>query len=94
VPSAFSHAVAAAAIGACFYRPGVPRRVWVLGAVCATVPDLDVVGFRFGIAYGDMLGHRGLSHSLPFAAMLATLIVGFGFREGALGITRPLGWLH
>ncbi len=40
---------------------------------CALLPavaDADVVGFRFGIAYGDMLGHRGLSHSLLFAALL------------------------
>jgi len=41
--------------------------------ICAMAPDVDVVGFLFGIQYGDMLGHRGLSHSLLFAAALATL---------------------
>ena len=34
-----------------------------------------MVGFRFGIRYGDMLGHRGLSHSLLFAAALAALFL-------------------
>ena len=29
--SAFSHAIAALSIGACFYRPGVPKRFWVAG---------------------------------------------------------------
>lgn len=53
------------------FRNHLPRRFAVLGAVVATVPDLDVVGFRLGVDYGDVLGHRGLSHSLAFAAMVA-----------------------
>ena len=34
------------------------------------IPDADVVGFPLGIAYSELLGHRGLSHSLVFAAVL------------------------
>ena len=34
------------------------------------LPDIDVVGFAFGIRYSDMLGHRGLTHSLPFAFLV------------------------
>ena len=94
MPSVFSHAVAAAGIGACFYRPGISPRILALGAVCATLPDLDVIGFRFGIGYGDMLGHRGLSHSLPFAAALATMVVGLGFRHGAPGISVRALWTY
>lgn len=94
MPSAFSHAVAALGIGACFYRPDIPRRVWVLGALCAAAPDLDVVGFRFGIAYGDLLGHRGLTHSLPFAAALAGAIVGIGFRRGVPGLGAAGLWTY
>ena len=37
------------------------------------LPDADVIGFSFAVRYGDMLGHRGLSHSLFAAA-----IVGLG----------------
>jgi inner membrane protein len=70
--SVFSHAVAALSIGACFYRPGIPKRLWVVGAVCSAIPDLDVIGFDFGIRYGDFWGHRGFTHSLLFAALLAT----------------------
>lgn len=58
--SAFSHAVAALSIGSCFYRPGMPKRVWVAGALCSVIPDLDVIGFRFGIRYGDFWGTEGL----------------------------------
>lgn len=60
-------------IGACFYKPEIPKRIWVAGAVCAIAPDLDVIGFRFGIHYGDFWGHRGFSHSLLFAFILTGL---------------------
>jgi len=72
--SAFSHAVAALSIGGCFYRPGIPKRVWLAGALCSVIPDLDVIGFRFGIHYGDFWGHRGFTHSLLFAALLACVV--------------------
>ena len=71
--SVLSHAVAALAIGACFYQPGTPKRVWVVGARCSVIPDLDVIGFHFGVAYADIDGHRGLLHSLAFALLLAEL---------------------
>ena len=53
------------------FRYHLPRRFAVAGAVCAIAPDLDVIGFRFGVEYADALGHRGLTHSLLFAAILA-----------------------
>jgi inner membrane protein len=46
--SAFSYAVAALSIGTCFYLPQTPKRVWIAGALCSIVPDIDVIGFRFG----------------------------------------------
>ena len=39
------------------------------------LPDADVVGFSLGVRYGDLLGHRGLSHALAFAALVATVAV-------------------
>jgi len=74
MPSAFTHAVAAVALGS--FLPPTPERprLWLTGALCAALPDLDVLGFAVGVRYGDVLGHRGLTHSLSFAAALATLI--------------------
>jgi inner membrane protein len=86
--SAFSHAVAALGIGACFYRPETPKRIWLAGVVCSVIPDLDVIGFRFGIRYGDFWGHRGFTHSLVFAALLAGAAAVLLFRHGAAGIGR------
>jgi len=94
VASLFSHAVAALSIGACFYRPGTPRRVWTIGMLCSVIPDVDVVGFRFGIRYGDFWGHRGFTHSLGFAALLAGAIVALGFREATPGLNHLSLWAY
>jgi inner membrane protein len=43
----------------------------VAGSVCSIIPDIDVLGFSFGVRYSDVWGHRGLTHSLFFAVALA-----------------------
>ncbi|HKN75179.1 MAG TPA: metal-dependent hydrolase [Candidatus Acidoferrum sp.] len=90
--SVFSHAVATLGIGACFYRPGTPKRVWLLGAACSVIPDLDVIGFHFGVHYGDFWGHRGFTHSILFAALLATLAFLLAFRQAVPGLSRFALW--
>lgn len=86
--SAFSHAVAALSIGTCFYRRQVPKRIWVAGIVCSVIPDLDVIGFRFGVRYGDFWGHRGFTHSLVFAALLAGAVALLELRHRVPGIGK------
>ncbi len=60
--------------------PGVSRRraAVVLGLL-AVLPDVDVVAFSLGISYGHPLGHRGITHSLPFALVLAPIAVRVAF---------------
>lgn len=41
------------------------------------LPDADVIGFGFGIEYGDMLGHRGFTHSIVFAILISIIISKF-----------------
>jgi inner membrane protein len=55
--------------------------VWIAGVACSMLPDVDTAAFRFGIAYSDMLGHRGLTHSLAFAAVLSIAVVLVVFRS-------------
>lgn len=43
------------------------------GVVASIIPDLDVLAFKFGIAYSDDMGHRGITHSMLFA-LVAGLI--------------------
>ena len=79
--SLISHVVAALAIGTGFYKPELPKRVWVFAAACSILPDADVIGFHFGVRYGDFWGHRGFAHSLFFAALIAALVVLIAFRN-------------
>jgi inner membrane protein len=81
--SAFAHAFAAVSLGAVVTPGRVAPRLLVVGVACTLLPDLDVIGLRFGIDYGALLGHRGLSHSLAFAALLAVLATAVFFREAA-----------
>lgn len=60
----------------------------VMAAALAVAPDLDVVAFRLGIPHDHMLGHRGLSHSLAFAA-LAALACWAGLRRWSDGERSP-----
>lgn len=79
--SAFSHAVVALALGEASRSSFLTWPVIVLGMLCSIIPDLDVIGFFFGIQYGDLWGHRGMTHSLFFAGLFSAMLVGLGFRQ-------------
>ena len=66
----------------------MPKQVWIAGAVCAVLPDIDVLGFHYGIHYGDFWGHRGFTHSLIFAVLLAGFAAITVFRHNINGISR------
>ena len=75
MPTIFSHPAVALGLAPIFQRFRVPNVILWLGAVCTIVPDFDVVTFTFGISYRDVLGHRGFTHSLLFAALLSAILV-------------------
>jgi inner membrane protein len=79
--SAFTHAFFAAAMGEVYAVGSRPARFWLLSMFCAVLPDADVVAFAFGIPYESMFGHRGLTHSLAFALLLACVVVALFFRD-------------
>lgn len=78
--SAFSHAAVALSLGIALRPASAPPRFWILAMACAVLPDFDSIGFALGIRYGDLLGHRGLSHSLLFAALFGWAVARLGFR--------------
>lgn len=59
----------------------MPVRFWVLSILCSILPDADVAGFFLGVRYGDLFGHRGFSHSLLFALIVAFVIALAAFRD-------------
>lgn len=74
MPTLPSHGLAAVAILAGVERRRLRPDLALAGAICAMLPDVDVIGLRLGVHYGSMLGHRGLTHSIFFAAAVATII--------------------
>lgn len=77
--SAFSHGLVAIAIGKLLRMSPVSIRFWVLSIFCSVIPDIDIIGYRVGIDYGDLFGHRGLTHSLAFAGVFSVVVVRLGF---------------
>jgi len=73
MPTLISHPAVPLAIGLGAGPQVISRRLLVAGAVASALPDVDVVAFRFGIPYAADLGHRGITHSLLFAVLLAAL---------------------
>ncbi|MGY3087483.1 inner membrane protein [Hymenobacter sp. UYAg731] len=71
--SAFGHA----ALGVTLGKLLLPNRrhwpYWVAAALCAALPDVDSVGYRLGVPYDSLWGHRGLTHSLLAAAIVAAV---------------------
>ncbi|HEU4414034.1 MAG TPA: metal-dependent hydrolase [Candidatus Angelobacter sp.] len=70
--SVFTHAFVGTALGQTV--TGEWRhdwRFWSLLVGSSVLPDIDALGLRVGIPYGALWGHRGMTHSLLFAAILA-----------------------
>ncbi|WP_447979660.1 metal-dependent hydrolase [Candidatus Nitrospira bockiana] len=79
--SAFSHAAVAIVLGKASFPRGLPARFWWLSIACSILPDVDVLGFAFGIPYEHLLGHRGVTHSLVFAGLVAWAVVQVWFPD-------------
>ena len=55
-----------------------------LWSAVSLLPDVDVIGFSFGVEYGDPWGHRGATHSLTLAVLLGLAAAG-----AARALRRP-----
>lgn len=86
MPTILSHPAVPLGLGIALGSAHVSGRLLAAGVLASVVPDLDVVGFRLGIAYAHELGHRGFTHSLAFALVLAALAALFAKQLRA----RPL----
>jgi inner membrane protein len=88
--SAFSHAFVALALGRASRHHALPWRVLLLGVLCSILPDMDVAGLYLGIPYGDLWGHRGLTHSWLFAGLLSAALIGLWHRQDPAGTRAAL----
>ena len=89
--SAFSHAFVALALGKASHHPILTWPVLLMGMICSIIPDLDVIGFSFGIQYGDLWGHRGLTHSIFFAALFSAALTAVWHRQKSSAAKAGIG---
>jgi inner membrane protein len=71
MPTILTHAAVPLALGIGLGSRAISHRLLATGVVASMLPDLDVLAFRFNISYANALGHRGASHSLMFAILVA-----------------------
>src|SRR4051812_50090091 len=87
MPTILTHAAVPLALRLGVGGKAIPARLLACGAIASMLPDLDVVGMRFGVAYTSDFGHRGFTHSIFFAALVALACACFyrRVRGGGLG---------
>lgn len=73
MPTLLTHPAVPLAMACALADKPVSGRLLIAGIVVSILPDLDTLGFRFNIPYGAELGHRGFSHSLLCALIIAVL---------------------
>ncbi|RXY88095.1 hypothetical protein DD607_30665, partial [Salmonella sp. 3DZ2-4SM] len=79
MPSIITHAAVPLALWCAADRGRIPPRLLAAGVIAAMLPDADVLAFALHIPYADAFGHRGASHSLLFAGVLAALAAVLAF---------------
>ncbi len=86
MPTAFAHTVSAIAITkvAGLKLPTVTWSVYLIAIICAVIPDADVLAFKFGISYHDILGHRGWTHSIGFSVLIGLFFAFLFYRKRSL----------
>ncbi len=85
MPSIITHAAVPLALWCAADRGRIPPWLLAAGVVAAMLPDADVLAFALHVPYADAFGHRGASHSLLFAGVLAVLAALLAF----FGSGRP-----
>lgn len=76
MPTIFSHAVVPIAVSLGLGKV-VSRRLMAWSAACSMLPDIDTVAFKLGIPYASQWGHRGFTHSIVFAMLVALIAIAF-----------------
>lgn len=93
MPTIITHGIVALALAAKTQsiRMQDRARLLLVCILCSILPDIDVIGFKLGVQYNSLFGHRGFTHSFFFAALVALLLAFFfhrRHRESLFGFTK------
>jgi len=88
VPTPVSHAAVGFAVAA--WAPGAPtRRLCLVAAACAALPDIDAIGWPLHVADTSLFAHRAITHSVSFALVAAVAATTACFRGPQWERARP-----
>ena len=73
MPTIITHPALPLAMAYGMGRNIISTKLLLAGATASVLPDLDVLAFHFGIPYAAAFGHRGFSHSMLFALIVACI---------------------
>jgi len=71
MPTIISHAAIPLALGLGLGEARIPRPLLLTGIATSMLPDADVILMRFGVTYDSIWSHRGFSHSIVLALLVA-----------------------
>jgi len=92
MPSIITHAAVPLALALAAGPGRISRPLLAAGIAASMLPDLDVLSFAFHIPYAAAWGHRGASHSLLLAGVVALLGSAL-HRTLRAGRWQALAWL-
>ena len=79
-----THIALGACIGEAFFEKGFGKKAMLWGALAQSIPDIDFIASFWLNPAEDLLAHRGFTHSLLFAVLIAPV-----FALAADKIHRP-----
>ena len=65
-----THIAIGACIGEAFFERGFGKKAMVWGALAQSIPDIDFIAGLWSSPAGDLLAHRGFTHSILFALLI------------------------
>lgn len=92
MPTIFSHAIFAVITGKAVLSKRAAFWFVFFVAVCAVIPDADVISYSFRVERGGMLAHRGFTHSIVFAFLCGsfTAFLVRKFFQPRISLIKPI----
>lgn len=73
----FTHPVIAIGLSPWLNFKEKRKQIIFFAVILTILPDIDVVGFRLGVPYLHLFGHRGFTHSIFFAVLISAMVTWF-----------------
>lgn len=65
-----THIALGACVGEAFFERGFGKKAMIWGALAQSIPDIDFIAGLWASPAGDLLAHRGFTHSILFALLI------------------------